>query len=370
LAGRGPERVGYGFGLLGFLLHRRSILEVGGLNRLSVLLPIAVFGPVLTILGGIYRAFHVPIDQLIPLEQRQPQTPSDVERARRSAHLQAWLIVGFAALMMLLLYGINYYHQRETKLLEQQVAALQAQQAPTTVESTSVAPGPQKTVQFVAGRGYLTLEGRQIPSWDQVYFSLAKLPDPAHTVLVCDLRNSNLSKRDIDFLRVVLPQWAKGLGFAEMQRLEPDFPAAGSTPALSQGASAPGALEPIPPRGGEREALLRQLALATETTQMAEARYHAGLCGETEVVAAREKEDVLRAELTGDRVKVAEVRVAAAKRQLEIAEMKYSQGLSSSTEHQAAKEALELRQAELAAAQRVRGGVPASAPATQRDRAG
>jgi outer membrane protein TolC len=79
--------------------------------------------------------------------------------------------------------------------------------------------------------------------------------------------------------------------------------------------------------------------------------YNAGMITFLDFLAAQEKADVLKAELDGDEVKVAQVRLEAAQRAWQIISQQTKAGLVPLSEAQAAQAEVEVREAELKAAQ-------------------
>jgi len=98
----------------------------------------------------------------------------------------------------------------------------------------------------------------------------------------------------------------------------------------------------------KREALLIQLRQATEAAGESEARRNAGDADESEVVAANEKFELLKAQIAGDTARAAAVRLEAARRQAQLAEARYKMGAADESELLAAREMVELREAEIA----------------------
>jgi outer membrane protein TolC len=79
--------------------------------------------------------------------------------------------------------------------------------------------------------------------------------------------------------------------------------------------------------------------------------YNAGMITFLDFLAAQEKADVLKAELDGDEVKVAQVRLEAAQRAWQIISQQTKAGMVPLSEAQAAQAEVEVREAELKAAQ-------------------
>ena len=104
----------------------------------------------------------------------------------------------------------------------------------------------------------------------------------------------------------------------------------------------------------QREALLIQLRQATEAAGQCEARYKMGAADQSEVVAANEKVDLLKAQIAGDAAQAASVRLKAAKQQAELAEARFKMGAATFLEVEAARNAVELRSAELRDAKAVK----------------
>jgi tRNA A-37 threonylcarbamoyl transferase component Bud32 len=97
----------------------------------------------------------------------------------------------------------------------------------------------------------------------------------------------------------------------------------------------------------QREALLIQLRQAREAAGQCEARYNTGAADASELVAANEKVDLLKAQIAGDVAQAASVRLKAAQQQAELAEARYKAGAMTFLEVEAARNAVELRRAEL-----------------------
>jgi Protein kinase domain len=97
----------------------------------------------------------------------------------------------------------------------------------------------------------------------------------------------------------------------------------------------------------QREALLIQLRQATEAARQCEAQFKAGASDASEVVAANEKVDLLKAQIACTAAQAASVRLKAAQQQAELAEVRYKMGAATFTEVEAARNAVELRRAEL-----------------------
>ncbi|MFA6564959.1 MAG: protein kinase [Verrucomicrobiia bacterium] len=95
------------------------------------------------------------------------------------------------------------------------------------------------------------------------------------------------------------------------------------------------------------EVLRVQLRQAREALPLAEAWFEAGRLAFPEFQAAKDKVELLEAEITGDPVQVARVRLAAAERQFQYAEERFKVGAMAARDYLAAKNAVELRQAEL-----------------------
>ncbi|MBI5821584.1 MAG: protein kinase [Verrucomicrobia bacterium] len=113
------------------------------------------------------------------------------------------------------------------------------------------------------------------------------------------------------------------------------------------------------------EVLRVQLRQAREALLLSEARFKTGTLAFPEFQAAKDKVELLEAEITGDPVQVARVRLAAAQRQLQHAEALFKGGVMAAPDYQAAKNAVELRQAELRVAEveASQTGMPAAIPA-------
>ncbi|MFZ2641027.1 MAG: protein kinase [Verrucomicrobiia bacterium] len=114
-----------------------------------------------------------------------------------------------------------------------------------------------------------------------------------------------------------------------------------------------------------------QLRQAREALPLAEARFKAGTLAFPEFQAAKDKVELLEAEIGGDLVQVARVRLAAAQRQLQHAEALFKGGAMAAPDYQAARNTVELRQAELRVAEveasqaAMPGAIPAGATYSQ-----
>jgi preprotein translocase subunit SecD len=93
---------------------------------------------------------------------------------------------------------------------------------------------------------------------------------------------------------------------------------------------------------------------------LAETQFKAGMLDAPKFQAARDNVELLEAEIAGDPVVVARVRLAAAQHQLQLAEALFKAGAMAAPDYQAAKNAVELREAELHAARVTRAAFPAS----------
>jgi outer membrane protein TolC len=89
-------------------------------------------------------------------------------------------------------------------------------------------------------------------------------------------------------------------------------------------------------------------------------RFKAGLIPQSELQAAEDEIAVLMAEIEGNEVQVAQVRLAAAENQLARIKALFDTGQIADSEYQAARNSLELRQAELRAVQAKRSAIPAT----------
>jgi tRNA A-37 threonylcarbamoyl transferase component Bud32 len=98
----------------------------------------------------------------------------------------------------------------------------------------------------------------------------------------------------------------------------------------------------------QREALLIQLRQATEVARQCEARFKVGASEASELVAANEKVDLLKAQIEGDPARAASIRLKAARRQAELAEARFKAGAADQSELLAARETVELLEAQIA----------------------
>jgi multidrug resistance efflux pump len=149
----------------------------------------------------------------------------------------------------------------------------------------------------------------------------------------------------------------------EYEKTKGDVAIAGAKLREAEGAGAKAAPPASPSVAENREVLTLELQQAQAEADRMETAFKANAVSISDFDAAKDKVEILQAELAGDAVQVARINLAAAQRQLERATPLYRTGAMTAEEYEKAKSDVAIAEAKLREAESARGASATPSPA-------